>query len=55
MQETIKVVKDGFIFFFTKSKAGWTPCTVKIGEAGNKIEIEAPVWDFTIELTLTRK
>ncbi len=55
--ETIKgkLEKDGFIFFFTKTKGGWTPCTVKIGEACNKIEIEAPVGDFTIELTLTRK
>ena len=55
--ETIKgkLEKDGFIFFFAKTKAGWTPCTVKIGEACNKIEIEAPVWDLTLKLTLTRK
>ena len=50
-----KLEKDGFKFFFAKTKAGWTPCTVKISEKCNKIEIEAPVWDITIELTLTRK
>jgi len=50
-----KLEKDGFIFFFTKSVAGWSPCTVKIGEKGNKIEIEAPVWDSILNLTLTRK
>jgi hypothetical protein len=55
--ETIKgkLEKDGFIFFFTKTKAGWSPSTVKIGENCNKIEIEVPAMVTTMGITLTRK
>ena len=55
--ETIRgrLEKDGFLFFSSKTVAGWTPSTVKIGEKCNKIEIETPVGDITMHLTLTRK
>jgi hypothetical protein len=47
--------KDGFLFFFSKTVSGWTPSTVKIGEKCNKIEIETPVGDIIVDITLTRK
>ena len=55
--ETIKGIleKDGFKSFSTKTVDGWTFSTVKIAEKWNKIEIEAPVRDITLNITLTRK
>ena len=55
--ETVKGVleKDGFKSFSTYTVNGWTPATVKIGEKCNKIEIETPVENITVDVTLTRK
>jgi nicotinamide mononucleotide adenylyltransferase len=55
--ETIKGVleKDGFKSFSTKTVDGWTFATTEIAEKCNKIEIETPVRDITLNITLTRK